>query len=1220
MSVISLLSKLKESEIRVRFVDDKLKLNVPKGRLSPDLLNELKLRREQVIEFLRSTLKEDDYTPIEPVEKKEYYKLSSAQKRLYFIHQLLPESTAYNMPMNVLFPSDFAVEGIKARLEFVFKQLISRHESFRTSFELVNGQPMQRIHDEVEFEIEYSNLEQRAESIERKEIGLNVPGSMPYASFLNNFPRPFDLSNAPLLWARLINTGETYYLLLIDMHHIISDGTSHDILRNEFLKLLYHEKLVNLKLQYKDYSEWQSSGPQRKWILKQEPYWLKEFSDELPVLHLPIDYPRPLIQGFAGAFVQFELDSRETSILKDIAEENDVTLYMILLVVFNVLFSKLSGQEDIIVGSPIAARPHHDLQYVIGMLVNTLAMRNYPSGGKTVREFLKEVKQRSLKAYENQGYPFEELVEKISVNRDTSRNPIFDVMLNLLNQSDYHYDLQVMRGKAKKELVSQHHQGFSRFDMTIYVIELEERIHLNIEYSTTLFKPATIEGFLRYIKKIVSQLAGNMDQKLANIEIIAPEEKKAILEMSRGVKEIYDMGKTIHQLFAEQAARSGDSTALVCIKQDVEAQGAMPLPVNHIYLTYNELNQKANQLAHLLREKGVGPDTIVGLMVDRSIEMIIGIVGILKAGGAYLPIDPDYPPARQKYMLADSKAKVLLKKSEIAQRPISKFETNPNDRNSNVRNITNGPVVLNFEHLDFKFVWSLRDFGFCASNSNSSNLIYLIYTSGTSGKPKGVMLEHRNLVNLIQYQFNFTNIDFSRVLQFTTISFDVSAQEIFSTLLAGGTLVLVNKETIRDISQLLKVVDREKIKTTFWPASFLKYVMNEEIYVRLIPDSLEHIVTAGEQVIINERFNRYLQGSGVYFYNHYGPSETHVVTAWNWGLGKGEELPELPPIGKPISNTNIYILDRGKNLVPVGVAGELVIGGIQVGRGYLNRPELTAEKFDHDLWDFQDYQDEKKKRRGDKNSVSSVAKNIYKTADLCRWLADGNIEFLGRIDQQVKIRGFRVELGEIEIRLLNHDCIKEGVVLTRKDDRGFQYLYAYITARAGKKISSSGLREYLAKDFPAYMIPAYFIQLEKIPLTANGKVDRRMLPLPQETDIHLESTYTAPKTGLQRTIAEIWKEVLGREKVGTRDNFFDLGGNSLDVITVSNKLKETLKKEIAVVTIFTYPTIGSLENYLKSKSDNGSEFFGREGLEHSELIDEGKDLLQKTLKKIDKED
>jgi acyl-coenzyme A synthetase/AMP-(fatty) acid ligase/acyl carrier protein len=462
------------------------------------------------------------------------------------------------------------------------------------------------------------------------------------------------------------------------------------------------------------------------------------------------------------------------------------------------------------------------------------------------------------------------------------------------------------------------------------------------------------------------------------------------------------------------------------------------------------------------------------------------------------------------------------------------------------------------------------------------------------------MLEHRNLVNLIRYQFNHTNIDFSRVLQFTTISFDVSAQEIFSTLPAGGTLVLVDKETIRDISQLLKVVAKEKIKTVFWPASFLKFVMSEEGFVRLMPGSLQHMVTAGEQVIINEGFKRYLQDSGVYLHNHYGPSETHVVTAWTWAGQREEDIPELPPIGKPVMNTGIYILDKGKNLVPVGAAGELVIGGIQVGRGYLNRPELTAISYKS----YRSYR-------------TYISKRTYKTGDLARWLADGNIEFLGRIDGQVKIRGFRVELGEIESRLLNHPNIKDAVVLARQDDRGLQYLCAYTASGVEKKISSSGLREYLARDLPDYMIPAYFVQMEKIPLTANGKVDRGMLPRPREADIRLDSTYAAPKTGLQRIIAETWKEVLGRDKVGTRDNFFDLGGNSLDVITVSHKLKETLKKEIAVVTLFTYPTIGSLENYLSQ--DEGIENIENNESECSGLIDEGKNLMRQTLKKVDEE-
>ncbi|NIM11547.1 MAG: amino acid adenylation domain-containing protein [Candidatus Aminicenantes bacterium] len=1141
------------------------------------------------------------YTAIKPVEEKEYYRLSSSQKRLFFLHRMEPHSTAYNMPEVIPLTWELSCE----RLEQTFKQLIARHESLRTSFEMKEGKPVQRVHDEAEFEIECYDL-----------------------ATISDFIRPFDLSQAPLIRVGVIEIKDNYHLLLADMHHIISDGLSHGILVRDFMDLYHGNKLLPLRFQYKDYTEWQNTRLQTDELKQQEKYWLNIFAGDIPVLNLPTDYPRPRIQRFEGDFLSFEIDEERTVLLRQVASREEATLYIVLLTVYAIFLSKITGQEDIVIGTPIASRMHADLDHIIGMFANTLALRNFPGGQKSFSCFLREVKGRTLNAFENQEYPFEELVEKLAVVRDTGRNPLFDVMFalqsvemgyavgadatvgaNPVERSDAYADAETNQWQPDFK------HRISKFDITLHCIHEGETLQFAFEFCTKLFKRETIKRFKFYFGKIISLVLQAPEIRLWQIEIISEKEKQKILYEFNDTRADYPLDKTIHELFEEQAAKTPDSAAVV-------GHGCMDAWMHgNISITFRELNEKSNQLAHFLREEGVGSDTIVGLMMERSIEMIIGILGILKAGGAYLPIDPDYPPARQKYMLADSKAKVLLKKSEIAQRPISKFETNPNDRNSNDRNITNGPIVLNFEHLDFEFV---SDFGFRASNLNSSNLVYLIYTSGTTGKPKGVMLEHRSLANLIHYQFNYTDIDFSRVLQFTTIGFDVSAQEIFSTLLAGGILFLVSKETIRDISQLLKVVEKEKIKTVFWPASFLKFVMNEEDYIRLMSASLEHIVTAGEQLIINERFKRYLQGSGVYLHNHYGPSETHVVTAWTWGPGQGEELSELPPIGKPISNTNIYILDRGKNLVPIGVPGELSIGGIQVGRGYLNRPELTAEKFilAHSSWLIADRREKKDGSSGElpMSYELSAMSYLFKTGDLARWLPDGNIEFLGRIDQQVKIRGFRVELGEIESQLLNHDFIKEAVVLARQDDRGLQYLCAYIAAGAEKKISSSGLREYLANDLPDYMIPAYFVQMEKIPLTANGKVDRRMLPRPREADIRLDSTYAAPETGLQRTIAEIWKEVLGRDKVGTRDNFFDLGGNSLDVITVSNKLKETLKKEITVVTLFTYPTIGSLENYLKSNSDKSSEVFESRELERSELIDEGKDLMQQTLKKLDKED
>jgi tyrocidine synthetase-3 len=1032
--------------------------------------------------YIRRTGKER-HISIEPVEEKDYYPLSSAQKRLYILHQFAPDSIYYNMPY-VIEP-----EGTvdKEKVELTFKKLAARHESLRASFETVNEEPVCSVHREVDFYIEHYEMQEA-------ELEDIIPV----------FTRPFDLGKAPLLRVKLIIAGASRQVLFIDMHHIITDGTSHDILSKEFAAFYSgrEEEPPPLKLQYKDYSQWLDSKEQGELRKKQEVYWLREFAyDGLPVLNLPTDFPRPFLQSFEGNWVNFTLSTRETEILKDMAKENDVTLYMILLAIFNVLFSKLSGQEDIVLGTPIAGRRHSDLRHVIGMMVNTLPMRNYPSGDKPFDRFLKEVKQRTLDAYENQEYPFEELVGHLSMERDTSRNPLFDIMLNLLNLAEYPGEIPETDSRPPYH----HKKMTSRFDMTFNGVEIGERIFFGLEYSTRLFTPGTIERFIGYLKNIILYLPGNTGQKLVDIDYIPGEEKEAILGICSGVRDIPGPGTipVVHRLFEEKAGEVPDRTALVFEDR---------------HLGYGELNERAHRLACFLKEKGVLPDDTVGMMIERSPELIIGILGILKAGGAYLPVDPDYPQERIDYMLKDSGAKILL------------------------TNLSAGHLIL---HSSFS--------SFTEKPHHPGNLVYVIYTSGSTGRPKGVMMQHGNLVNLIRHQYEHTDIDFSRVLQFATISFDVSAQEIFSTLLAGGRLVLIAKQTLTDLPGLFGLVEKEYIKTLFVPASFLKFVMNEEEYVDLVPGSLEHVVAAGEQVIVNKRFREYLRENSVYLHNHYGPSETHGVTMLT--LDPGGEIPELPCIGRPIANTDIYIVDNGLHLVPPGVAGELVIEGKQVGRGYLNRPELTAERF-----------------------VLVSSKIIYKTGDLARWLHDGNLEFLGRMDHQVKIRGFRVELGEIESRLLNHGRVTGCVVVAREDERGGRYLCAYMVSEEELEITE--LREYLGEELPDYMVPSYFVFLDKIPLTPNRKVDRRALPSPEMKAV---DNYIAPGDPVEEKLAGIWAGVLkiGKDLIGVESSFFELGGHSLTAVILAAKIHKEFQVKIPLVEIFRVPTLRGLSRYLR---------------------------------------
>jgi len=1063
----------------------------------------------------------EQYVGIVPVEKKEYYELSSAQKRLYFLQQMELESTVYNITSVMTLAGRLDSD----KLQEIFNKLIERHESLRTSFIIISEEPVQRI----------QNKSFCGAFFKKRPLGE------PPEAFIKKFIRPFDLSRAPLLRVELLEIAEEETLLLVDMHHIISDGTSMGILIKEFMALYEGKELPPLKVHYKDYAQGRES------LITQEKYWLGQFAEEIPVLNLPVDYTRPLAQSFEGNHVFFELTAAETSSLKALALKQGVTLYMLLLAVCNTWLSKLGGEDDIIMGTPVAGRRHVEYQDIVGMFVNTLALRNFPAPGRAFADFLTGLKERTLEAFQNQDYPFEELVDRVVKDRDTSRNPLFDVMFVFQNTDTPQIEIPGLILKPYE-----FENKAAKFDLTLDGMEKDGKLSFSLEYAARLFKEETARGFCVYFKNIINSIIGNPGMRLVDIEMMGDEEKAKILEIANGVEEYVDVSETIHGMFEKVAPVNRDKVALV---------------FRDGRLTYGEVNRKADELAHLLRNNGVGGDSIVGLMVKRSFELVIAMLGIMKAGGAYLPIDPNFPQERIDYMLKDSNARILITKSEIRN---PKFETNSNDQKINApnknKNRCPGPtLVLNLENLNFEFV---SDFDIRASNFNSSNLCYLIYTSGSTGKPKGVMLEHTNLVNLIEFQYKFTGIDFSKVLQFTTMSFDVSFQEIFSTLLAGGELYLIDEDTRNSIPELFRLIVKNKIKTLFFPMSFLKMIFSSSSDDANLPaGNIEHIVTAGEQLVVDDRFREYLQKNRINLHNHYGPSETHVISALT--MSPGEVIPQFPTIGKPVMNTGIYILDKGKRLLPIGVAGELYAGGVQVGRGYLNNPELTSEKFYRSYRSYKTY-------------------IFYKTGDLARRLGDGNIEFLGRIDHQVKIRGIRVEPGEIESRLKQIQYIKDAAVVVKQDATGEKYLCAYVVANKEMNLDIPALRNTLAGGLPHYMIPTYFTPIDKIPLTPSGKLDRRGLP---EPDMKKEEiSYTAPRNHIEKVLVKIWAEILGIETpIGIADNFFRLGGHSLKAIGMVNKIQKNLGVKIAMQTLFQFPTAAELAVIIQNSKSSGIE-------------------------------
>ncbi|UCH92855.1 MAG: amino acid adenylation domain-containing protein [Candidatus Aminicenantes bacterium] len=1086
---------------------------------------------------------QDRFAPLEPGEEKEYYILSSAQERLYILHILGKRTTAYNMP----YVMELTGAVDEERLEKTFREMINRHESLRTSFRLKDEEPVQRIHDEVEFEIEYYDENfntprplRGPPSQEGNKSASHAPCSMLHASTIKNFIRPFDLSQAPLLRVGLIKHDRERHILIVDMHHIISDGISLEIFVKEFMAVYgYGEKeLPGLKVQYKDYAQWQKSEEQQEVIKKQEAYWIKEFGidEQIPVLNLPIDYTRPVIQSFEGGVLGFEIDSRDTSALKRLAFGEGVTLYMVLLSIYTILLSKLSNQEDIVVGTPVAGRRHVELRNIIGMFVNTLALRNFPCGEITFKQFLREVKNRTLTAFAHQDYPYEDLVEVVAKERDASRNPLFDTLFALENMDIPEVEIP---GLKVNPYDSENMMQTSKFDLSLIGVELEENLSFAFEYCTKLFVEETVVKFIKYFKKIVSDVINDNDRdiRIGEIEIISQEERKQLLYDFNDTEAAYPHDKMIHEIFAEQVEQNPANIAVIgmdhgawTMEKHLEGtRGLAPL-----YITYRELNKKSNQLAHILIEKGVKPDTIVGIMIERSIEMIIGILGILKSGGAYLPIDPDYPHERIHHMLADSKVKILVEKD------------------NNFSEIRNGQelFVLNFEHLNFEFRASNLDL-------RTSNLAYIMYTSGSTGRPKGVLVTHGNVLRLVKNANYIPLTEETRILQTGAPVFDATTFEIWGSLLNGGQLVLTDKEVILNAHRLAKTL-KEFVINTLW--------LSSPLFNQLMQQNIElfsplHYLLVGGDVLSPAHINRVrYRFPKLNIINGYGPTEN---TTFSTTYLIEKEFEQNIPIGSPINNSFAYIVDKNNHLQPMGIWGELCLGGDGVSLGYINSPELTAERYIENPFE--------------------KGSHLYRTGDLARWLPDGNIEFLGRMDQQIKIRGFRVELGEIENRLFSHEAVEDAVVMARTHPGGDKYLYAYIVASNGieKTPGISELREYLAKTLPDYMIPSFFIPLPGIPLTPNGKVDRKALP---EPEITTTENYVAPQDEIEEKLLEIWLEVLGASHtlIGIDDNFFQMGGHSLKAAIMKAKVCKKFDVDFSLAEIFKIPTIRGISSLIKA--------------------------------------
>jgi len=1080
--------------------------------------------------FLRPTLRDlakyikqlshTIFAPIEAIEEKDYYLLSSSQHRLYILQQMDSKNTAYNLPQMLMLKG----KPEKTKLEKTFKALIARHESLRTSFHMLNGQPIQRIHNPSSIEF----------NIESFGIGNPVDLHEAFNEIINKFIKPFDLSCVPLIKAGLINFESDTHLLMVDMHHIISDGISHIKLINDFVEIYEGRQLPELKISYKDYADWQQKQLQTGTIKSQEEYWLKEFEIEISPLILPQDFARPSIQTFEGNSTSFELSSEETRGIFDIARKEDSTLFMVLLAVYNILLTKLSNQEDIVVGVPITGRRHDDLQNIIGMFINTLPLRNYPNGEKIFTQFLSELKEKNLKAFENQDYYFEDIIEKLVIKRDLSRNPLFDTVLVLQNFFDLSKENRAEKIGDTILMPYSFENKTSKFDLTLSATERVSNLYFRFEYCTQLFRETTIQRFIRYFKQIITTIIKDNQQKISNIDILSEQEKRQLLFGFNFSDVSYPSEKVIADFFDDQAMKFPGNPAVVSYSGD---------EVNPCYsrheTSYRDLNEKSGHIAAILRAKGVRANTIIAIIMERSLEMIACILGVLKAGCAYLPIDPDYPSIRTRYMLADSSAKFVL-----SDRPAM------NEINENIDILDVNKIMMNPQIPLAEGFTSIQP----------SDLCYIIYTSGTTGKPKGVMIEHRNVVGLMfndRFLFDFSENDIWTL--FHSFSFDFSVWEMYGALLFGGALVLVPKLVTKDTIEFLKILREEKITVLNQTPSAFYNLLNQELKQPPKELYLRYIIFGGEMLIpsrLKEWKTRYPQ---IKLINMYGITEITVHATFK-EIQENEVNATLSNIGMALPTLSMYVMDKNSKLLPIGVVGELCVGGNGVGRGYLNQPDLTFEKFVENAY--------------------KAGECLYRSGDQGKLSYEGEIEYLGRIDHQVKIRGFRIEIAEIENQLSLYEDIDDVAVIANDNELGEKYLCAYFVST--KEIFIQELKRYLSSKLPQHMIPSYFVQIDKIPLTSTGKIDRKSLPSPTGSRPKSEILYMAPTSEIERKIVNIWQEVLEKKQVGIHDNFFDLGGNSLNIVKAHSKIKEELAIDVPIIELFRYPTVNSFVSSLNS--------------------------------------
>ena len=1056
--------------------------------------------REELLALLNKAARAERNPSVPARARPEHVPLSYAQERMWFLEQLGLSGSAYNMSAALSLSGDLDADALEAS----FRELVRRHESLRTRFGTAEGQGVQLIDEDgvVLFErVDLSGLGEPERQLEAQRLGE--------AEVLEGF----DLETGPLVRMHLLRLDEHEHVLLVTMHHIISDGWSIGVLVHE-LSALYSaftqgrpSPLGALEVQYADYALWQREWLSGEVLDRQLSYWKEQLSGAPAALELPTDRQRPAVASFRGGVVPVDLDAGLTASLGELGRRQGATLFMVLLAGFQALLSRWSGEQDVVVGSPIAGRTHRGTEGLIGFFVNTLALRTDLSDDPTFETLVSRVRETALGAYAHQDLPFEKLVAELQPGRDLSRQPVFQVSFTLNNVPEASLELS---GLSLRQLAGAH--ATAKFDLSLHLTETPEGLRGSLEYAADLFDAATIERLARYLVTLLGEAVADPVVPVSRLALLdAAEREQLLVEWNATAAPYPEL--CVHELFAQQAARTPDAPALMC---------------GDAMMSYRELDERSNRLAHHLRTLGVGPEVVVALCLERSTEMVVGLLAILKAGGAYLPLDPSYPPERLAFMLTDAAAPVLVTQDAVAgQLPASWAYVISLEGEAD--RINRQPASLPQVEL------------------GPDNLAYVIYTSGSTGKPKGVMVRHGGLTNYLHFAASQYGVG-SRTgsVARLPISFDAAVTSIFPALLCGGTVLVPPADDCNTVSDLPLLEGH--------PHGLLKITPAQLVFNCQDADREgECTIIIGGEALLAQDVTKWNGRRGYRLINEYGPTET-VVGCSIHELGPDDFVGTTVPIGRPISNTRLYVLDGDLEPVPVGVSGELYIGGCGLARGYLGRPGLTAERF--------------------VASPFGRGERLYRTGDLVRYLPDGNLVFLGRLDHQVKLRGFRIELGEVEACLLGHVGVAQAAVLVREDDPGEKRLVAYAVAREGQVPGAGELREHVRRHLPDYMVPSAFVLLDALPLTSNGKVDRKALPAPEgRPDV---GAYAAPESPAEELLAGIWSEVLKLERVGRNDNFFELGGHSLLATNVIARIYETFEVELPLRALFEAPTVVDL--------------------------------------------